>query len=55
MMHSEELVSSEFRRHVTDGVSETDAHSPLPYLGAFSLRDRDLRSGGCWTLRINNC
>lgn len=54
-MYSEEFVFLEFRRYVIDGVSEIDVYFFFFYLGVFSLRDRDLRSGGCWIFRINNC
>ena len=52
---SEEVMPLGFKGHVTDGVSERDADSLLPHLGATSLRARDLRSGECWTPRIHNC
>lgn len=54
-VHTEQVKSLGLKGHVTDGASERDADSLLPYLGASSLRARDLRSGECWTPRIHNC
>lgn len=50
-----ELVALGFKGHIPDEVSVRNADSLLSYLGASSLRARDLRGGGCWTHRIQNC